>query len=519
MGVTPNSIAPINAVSVNNVQFQAGASVLERKIVIIGSYNSGKTVVDNTLAQIFSPSDAADKYGFGSMIHRLALSADKGAKGVETWVVPQPDTGGTAAEGSVLFAGATISSGTVYAYISGEVVSFNFAGGDAEALCAAYVAAINANTSLNITAAVNGVTAEQADLTSKTLGPFGNDVIISFNELSGQEFPSGVTSATVTPMASGATLPDIQDALDALGTGDAQNENYFTDLVHGYGQETTTLNAISTYNGTGNLSEGNYAKETMRPFRTLTGDIEEGTDSLAALIAIGDGRKLDRTNGIIAVPGSPNHPSEIAAQAMGIQSRLNNTLAEENAGGQVLAGIISGPKGAVTTSAGRWSDDYDSRDLAAKAGISTTKVVNGAVYISNLLTFYHPDSVPDANNGYRNQRNISILQNISNSVRANFDLEKWQGISIVNDVSKVTNTNSKNKARDTDSVINDLVALADSWESNAWIFGSSYTKDNLSVTIRTLTNGFDNVIPIVLSGQGDIIDSEIQFDTSIAVFL
>ena len=510
---TPNSLAQINAVGVENVQLKVSASVLERKIVIIGSYNAGKTVVDNVLAQIFSPADAADKYGFGSMLHRLAIWADKGAKGVETWVVPQPDTGGTAADGSVLFAGTTIASGTIYAYIAGESISFSFAGGTPAELCTAYVAAINADSNLNVTAAVNGGTPEQADITSKTLGPYGNDIVISFNEKNGEAFPTGLTSATVTSMSSGATLPDIQDALDALGTGDAQNENYFTDLIHGYGQDSTTLNAISTYNGTGNLFEGNYSKEVMRPFRTLTGDTVAGSSGLSALISLGDGRKLDRTNGVIAVPDSPNHPSEIAALAMGIQARLNNTRAEENAGDQVLSDVIPGAKDQ------RWSDDYDSRDLAVKAGVSPTMVKSGAVVIQNLVTFYHPDSVPDANNGYRNQRNISLLQNISNSVRVNFDQAKWKGISIVNDVTKVTNINSKQKAKDIDAVINDFCSLADEWEANAWIFAASYTKLNLEVAIRSLSNGFDNVIPLVLSGEGDIINTTIQFDTSIAVFL
>lgn len=515
MSITPNSLAQINAVGVQNVQLKAGASVLNRKIVIVGTYDNSKTIVDDTLAQIFSPEDAASKYGFGSMLHRLAIWADKGAKGVETWVVPQAEAGGAvAASGDITFVASGIQAGTMYLYISGELVNFTVADADTAAdIATKCVAAINANDDINVTAAVNGGVPEQVDVTSKTLGTYGNDVSISFNEINGQEFPTGLTSATVTPMASGAGLPDIQDALDGLGVGDAQNENYFTDFIFGYGQDATTLNLISAYNGTGNIFEGNYAKEVMRPFRTLTGDVVAGSSGLSALIALGDGRKLDRTSGIIAVPDSPNHPSEIAAQAMGIQTRLNNTLAEENAGGQVLADVIPGAKDQ------RWSDDYDNRDLAVNAGISPTKIVSGAVTIQNLVTFYHPDNVPSGNNGYRNQRNISLLQNISNSVRENFDQEKWKGISIVSDVTRVTNINSAQKARDIDSVINDFVVLAESWENNAWIFAASHTIENLQVVIRSLTNGFDNIIPLVLSGEGDIINTLIQFDTSIAVFL
>lgn len=515
MAITPNSLAMANGVSVSNTQLKTSVSVLARKILIIGSYDPAKTAVQaNKLAQIFSPEDAASKYGNGSMLHRLALASNLGAQGVETWVVPQAEaSGAVAASGSVLFAGTTILAGTIYAYIGGESIAFSFAGGTPAQLATAYAAAINADTALNVTAAVNGTTPEQVDITSKTKGTFGNDVIISFNEKSGEAFPSGLTSATVTPMASGSGIPDIQDALDALGTGDAQNEAYFTDVIHGYGKDSTTLDAISTYNGIGNLAQGNYSKTVNRPFRSLIGDNTPDSAGQTAVIALGNGRKLDRTNGVVSVPGSPTHPAEIAAEAVAICARLNGVRAEENAGDQILQGVMPGQKSE------RWSDDYDNRDLAVAAGVSPTRIKNGVVTLQNVVTFYHPDDVPAANNGYRNYRNISLLQNITNSVFVNFSLDKWKGISIVKDVTKVTNVNSAKKARDVDSVINDFVALVQEWEKNAWIYAASYTLENLSVTIRDLVNGFDSVIPIVLSGQGDIYDTLIEFDTSIAVFI
>jgi hypothetical protein len=39
------------------------------------------------------------------------------------------------------------------------------------------------------------------------------------------------------------------------------------------------------------------------------------------------------------------------------------------------------------------------------------------------------------------------------------------------------------------------------------------------VTVRTGGNGFDVSLPVVLSGECGIIDTEIKFDTSLAVFL
>jgi len=106
-----------------------------------------------------------------------------------------------------------------------------------------------------------------------------------------------------------------------------------------------------------------------------------------------------------------------------------------------------------------------------------------------------------------------------NAVKLNFELEKWQGITIVSDVAKVTNVTSRLKARDTDAVIDDLVTLATAFAGNAWLFESDFTIENLTVTIRAGGLGFDNVLPVILSGEGGIMDTVVEFDTSLAVLL
>jgi hypothetical protein len=175
---------------------------------------------------------------------------------------------------------------------------------------------------------------------------------------------------------------------------------------------------------------------------------------------------------------------------------------------------------AIGAAAGRWTDTYDNRDSAVKAGISPTIADTGfTVRLQNVLTFYHPTSVPVGSNGYRSMRNISIVQNILNSVKSNFAQEKWQGISIVADVNKVSNSLSKDKARSSSSVITDLVALADAFASRAWLYDASFTKENLTVSIRTGGIGFDSVMPVVLSGEGGILDTRVDFDTALTVFL
>jgi len=517
MPLTSNSLAAAVGSSVQNAQFQPAAQNVPRKILIIGTYDPLKlTIVDETPVQVFSPEDAGDKFGFGYMVHRLAVQAFKGSNGIETFIQPQSEAGGAvAAAGEIDYTGSTgILAGTIYLYIAGIAVPIAVtAAMTIEQLADATVAAITANKDLPVTAVKVAITFE-VTITAKSKGPWGNDISIEFNLGVQQELPAGVIT-TVTEMASGAGIPSMQDALDGLGTGDDANEAFFTGGVHGYGQDTTTLDAISTYVGEGNDFVGLYSKTVGRPFRVLTGDVAAGTGGLTALQAIADARKLDRANGIIAVPGSQNHPSEIAALAIGIMERINQDRAAQSYIDLLLSGIWPGAK------ADRWTSQYDNRDIAVKGGISPTKIKSDDVFMQNVVTFYRPDSVPVESNGYRSMRNISILQNIIDNVRRNFAAEKWQGISIVANVSAVGNTLDRQKARDVSAVIDDLVALTKDFEDHAWIFEAAFTIDQLkipgAVTIRPGAIGFDNILSVILSGEGGILDTVTQFDTSIAV--
>jgi phage tail sheath gpL-like len=407
----------------------------------------------------------------------------------------------------------------MYLYIAGLVVPVPVIDADTGTEVAlAVVAAVAANPDLPVTAVVNGVTPGQVDFTAKSTGPWGTLISLSFNWGFQQALPAGVTSV-ITDMAGGAGIPDIQDAVDSLGTGDDKNENYFTDGNHGYGQDTTTLDILSTWNGLGNTKTGLFDKLVHRPIRFLDGDTVAGTGGKTALEALGTARRAtDRTNGIIAAPGSPNHPSDIAALAMGVMAKVNSDRAEENYIGQILPGVIPG------VIADRWTSDWDNRDSAVKSGISPTKTVSGStVVMQNVMTFYHPTDVPVNSNGWASMRNISITQNILAAHHANFDREKWRGFSIVADVSKVSNVLSREKARDISAVRGDLIALAEAYEGNAWIFTKDYTIERLQsenlITIRPGGIGFNTVFPVYYSGEGGILDNEIKFDIDITALV
>jgi phage tail sheath gpL-like len=517
MAINPNSVAAAAAAGVKNVQFAVEAQNVPRKNLIIGTFDPLKVaVVPNVPVQIFSPEDAGDKFGFGSMIHRLAVKAFKGNQGLETWVVPQSEAGGAvAATGDIDFTGsAGVLAGTIYLYIANILVTVAVEAADTDAdLATKTAAAVNAIKELPVSA---GAALAVVTFTAKSKGPWGNDITILLNLGFNQELPAGVVAA-ITGMAGGATNPDISGALDGLGTDDDANEAFFTDMVHGYGQDATVLDAIANYVGQGDTFTGLYAKTVARPFRSMTGDTDPGTAALTALKALADTRKLDRANMVIAVPDSADHPSEIAAQAIGIMALTNQTRAAEGYIGKVLDGVNAGDQ------ADRWTSDYDNRDDAVRNGVSTTQIKSGVVTMQNIVTFYRPDNVPIASNAYRRAVDISKHQNILANIKANFEREKWLGIIIVKNAGNVSNTVDRTKVRDVSAVIDDLQALAREFERKAWVYDAGFTINKLKetdpgpVVERSGLTGFDSTMKVLLSGEGGITDTTVEADASVAI--
>lgn len=519
MTITPTSKAAIVGSSVENEAFAVTARVVPRKIVIIGTFDPAKTdIVPDTLMMVTSPEEVGALTGYGYMLHRLAVQTYKGSRNIETWIIPQDEPSGTQATGSIDFTGSVGSANgeIIYLYIAGilnrpVIVPLAYAQTAAE-ICFAVTAAINAIKELPVTAAVN-VTPEICDITSKSNGTWGNDISIAFNRRPGEELPPGIV-ASITPMSGGSGTYNISPALAALGTDDNANEKFFTALIQGYGG--AVFDAISAYVGLGNTKTGLYSELVHKPFQSLTGDTVADTAGLTAIIALAELRKeTDRANGIISVPGSYSHRMEIAAQAMGHRERIANIRAEENYVDIILSDIDPGDP------EDRWTDTYQNRDVAVKNGVSPTLVRNNRVYIQNLVTFYHPDSVPPDSNGYASFRNLAIVQNLLDSQYRAFNTSKWKNFTIVEDATKVGNILNREKVRDIDSVIDECIALIQAWYDNAWIYETTFAIDQLkepgAVTIRAGTDGFDINLKVILSGEGLIINIITKFDTSIAV--
>ncbi len=511
--ITANSLAAANAVGVKNEQFTVQAKNLTRKILLIGAFDPLKTsVVANEPMQVLSADQVGAEYGLGSQLHRLAISSFKGGKSIETWVAPQDETG-TKASRDVVFTTAGVSAGTIALYIANEYVGITIASGTSQDdIATAVMNAVNADESLPVvaTVATNTLT-----LTAKNSGTYGNELTVYTNLSQTDELPAGLTVAIANAyLTGGAGTPDIDLVLTELGTGDSANERHFTAISHGYGIDTQTLDKLSAYNGSGNDFTGCYNKLVGRPFRSLNGDT---TSTLTALITFTDARLQDRTNGVLAIPTSASASYEISAQAMGVMESIANSVVAQNYIDLRLDGVHGGFKGLD------WTSEYDNRDLAVHKGISPSLRKNGEITLQNVVSFYRPSSVSEESNGYRSMRNIVIIQNLLQNIRDNFAREKWQGNSIVADSSLISSFEDRMKTKDLDAVISDDLTLAKLWESKGMIFTADYTIEKLKeggfVSIRASGNGFDNNIPVVLSGEGGLLNTTVLFDASLSSVL
>jgi hypothetical protein len=525
MASLPTSWAAGVGVAADNKQFATTVEVLARKHLLIGSYDETiTTVVENVPFRVSSAEEVGDLTGRGFMLHRMAVAAFAGSYGnVETWCIAQPEDGAAAnATGTIVVAGPATAAGTLTFYVNGKKYSVAVAD---EAIAGDIGDLIEDEINADLDAPVTALNvAGTVTLTSKSGGTFGNGISVTMG-WSDEPVPAGltVTLTEVGGVVLGATDPDIDDALTALGTGDNANNLGFTDVNVGYGlDDSDVLDAIAAYVGWGNTQTGCYDPLVGRPFRCLFGDVTEKDpdvpiDGLDLAVTLAADRTLDRANGLICAPDSPVHPTELACQVMGVIARKNSVAAEAHALNEVLTGIIPGRLEV------NWTTEYDNRDYAVKNGVGTTMEKGGVLTIQNVLSFYNPVAVPMASNGYRSMRNISIIQNMLAAVRAAFEAEKWSGVSIVVDVAKVGNATDRAKARDLGSVVDDLLALTEGFGNRAWVSSAAWTKERIAagglVTIRAGANGFDFTLPVLLSGEAGIYNGVIEFDTSLAILL
>lgn len=235
--IPANVRVPLFYAEVDNSQ--AGYFAQQNRTLLIGQKLVAGSAAANVPVLVSTSDQARELFGIGSMLARMHQIYRLNDSFGEVWCVPLADPAGAAATGTIAITGPATKAGTLNVYIGAQKVQVAVAAADtATVIGAALAAAINADTTLPVTAAnVTGT----VTLTSRHVGLLGNDILTQLNYrglAGGESTPAGV-AAVITQMAGGTGTPVLTTAIANMG-----DQEY--DFITAPYSDATTLDAIKT---------------------------------------------------------------------------------------------------------------------------------------------------------------------------------------------------------------------------------------------------------------------------------
>jgi len=354
--------------------------------VLIGQRTSAGTVAAEVLTSVFSASDAGTKFGVGSMVHEMVKEWYVKNTVSQLKVIALDDAAGTAGTQTLTVTGTATAAGTVFMYVNGTLFRVGVASGDTPTVIGdAIAAAINADVDLPCTAAnVTGT----VTCTAKNKGTIGNDIDYRFNyDVNNEAFPAAVSVAVATGVT-GATDPDVADAIAVL-----------PDEVYKM--------IVTPYTDTSNLAlfDTEFTRR-WEPTVKLYGFALSAYTGTASAVATWGDTKNDQYLTVMDNGKSTMMPAYLRAATTGSQVALN----AENDPSLKFSNLEITGDGDV---------EADRRNKTAKntllnSGIGTHKITaDGTVYIDRLVTTYKTNVNGSPDNSYRNLNTITQLQDFN----------------------------------------------------------------------------------------------------------
>ena len=485
--VSASRVARIVGVEEIFIDLRAGAVIyLPPRIAILAQGNTAAVFATTPLVLTAGAGEAATVYGYGSQIHDIAAAlmpaTGDGTGSTPVTVYPTAD-GTVVAAGTVTPVGVPTGAFALQARIGGTLAQSVEvpAGASVADMCALLATAVNGTLAIPVVA-VDGTTV--VDLTAKYKGPAGNAISI---EVTGGE--SVGTAFTIGAMAAGSGAPSAVAPLAQMGT---VWENI---VVHGYlSTDTAALDAIKAH------GDGRYGATIKAPYVALMVDTGEVA---ATLIALGDARKGDRINALIAAPGAPDRPWQYAARAARrVAQKMDSSPAFDYAR-QEFNGFRPGDASVQF--------DSDQRDLLVKAGIGTTEVTSGVVTMSDTVTFYHPDD--EAIPGSRYVVDLVRLFNCIFTSRLIFERADWDGAPLARNETPTDDPDIKKPKM----AVTDLAAATDALAKAGLLDQPEVIKAGIRAGINGVNpKRLDWSWPVIFSGNTNIVSGSILWGFSFA---
>ncbi|MEW6647190.1 MAG: phage tail sheath subtilisin-like domain-containing protein [Pseudomonadota bacterium] len=371
----------------------AAQAEMEFKVLVIGQRLATGTVAEGIPTRVTNEAQAEEFFGRGSMLAEMLKKIKAADRFMETWAIAlDENAAGAAAAGTIATTGTATETGTLNAYIAGTRVQVAVTTGDAgSAVATALAAAINANTTLPVTAAVNGTINTQVDLTCRWKGETGNAIDLRLNYY-GEKTPKGIAVA-IGAMANGTSNPDIADAIAGFGAV------WWNWIVMPF-SDAANLTALET-----ELTSrwGPMQQKGCRAFAAFRGNH-------AASGTFGNGRNS---------PHVTCMPTNITPEPPYLWAAVNaivgaNALALDPARPLHSLELVGLKAPAIET---RWTDDE--RNLLLFDGLSTyTSGVDGRVYIERQITMYQTNAAGISDISYLDINRPETLERVRFEQRA-----------------------------------------------------------------------------------------------------
>lgn len=375
---------------------QAGYFAQQNRALLIGHKTTGASAADNVPVLVSTTDQARAIFGVGSMLARMHEVYRRNDSFGEVWCVPVPPSAGDAAEGTVTYTGPATGAGTIALYIGADRVQVGVANADsATAIGAAVAAAVNANTTLPVTAAAAGGV---VTLTARHVGLVGNDIKVQHNYrgiAGGEQLPAGVSAVIVQP-SGGTGTPDLDTAIANMG------DDEFDFIITPFGDSAS----LDDYRVLMNDSTGRWAWN-----RQIYGHVYSALrGSFGALQAAGVLRNDQHVTLAGIEPGVPNPVWEYAA-AYGARNAvfINADPARPTQTGELI-GILPAP------STGRFIQTE--RQTLLSSGIATSYTQSGAVRIERAVTTYQKNLWGQADPSYLDSETLHTLAYILRRLRS-----------------------------------------------------------------------------------------------------
>lgn len=456
-----------------------GLPAIAHKILVIGQRLAAGSVAAGVPTRVLSAAQAEEAFGRGSMLSAMLAALKAANTYTECWAVALDDNGaGVAATGTITLAGAPTEAGTLNVYIGGKLAQVGVASAATVAsLATALAAAVNADTTLPVTASATGAV---VTLIARHKGEVANTLDTRLNYYSGERTPKGMT-ATVVALGSGTANPDVQAAITAIG------DEQFHTVVMPY-TDASNLGKLEALLAT---RFGPMVQKEGHAFAAAAG-------SHAAVTTLGATRNSPHLT-VVGAGRSPTPTYVWAAVVAAVDAyepdpaRPRQTLA--------LPGLLP------QAIADRWT--RDERNLALFSGVSTTLVdAGGPVLVERLITTYRTNAYGVADTAYLDLETLRTIAYLRFTVRARVAL-KFPRHKLANDGTAF----GPGQAIVTPNTIRaELVALFMDWMDAGLAEGLEQFKRELIVQrSSTDPNRVDAIIPPDVVNQFRVFAAQVQF--------